>query len=193
MRTGFFGGSFNPIHNGHLQLARGMLQRARLDEVWFLVTPQNPWKQQADLMPDEYRLQLVSAAIEGEKGLVASDFEFRLPKPSYTWNTLQALAVSYPDREFVLLVGGDNWARFSHWYHSEDILAHHEILVYPREGENIDIESLPPHVTVVDLPLVNVSSTEIRRRLAQHLPIDHLVPRPVAEILSQKEWGEFRL
>ena len=95
-RTGIYGGSFNPIHNGHMQLARGMLQVAGLDEVWFLVTPQNPWKQKADLMPDDYRLQLVRAAIGEEKGLVASDFEFQLPKPSYTWNTLQALTAVRP-------------------------------------------------------------------------------------------------
>jgi len=187
MRTGIFGGSFNPIHIGHLQLAKGMLEKARLDEVWFLITPQNPWKKRADMMPDEYRLRLVKAAIGDEKGLVASDFEFSLPKPSYTWNTLQALAVAYPDREFVLLVGGDNWTHFADWYHSEDILAHHDVLVYPREGEEIDAESLPPNVTLVDLPLVNVSSTEIRRRLAQHLPIDHLVPKAVADILLNRQ------
>ena len=173
-RTGIYGGSFNPIHNGHMQLARGMLQVAGLDEVWFLVTPQNPWKQKADLMPDDYRLQLVRAAIGEEKGLVASDFEFQLPKPSYTWNTLQALTAAYPDREFVLLVGGD------------DILAHYDVMVYPREGDDIDAESLPPRVRLVDLPMVNVSSTEIRRRLAQHLPIGHLVPEAVEELLLKK-------
>lgn len=185
-RTGIYGGSFNPIHNGHMQLARGMLQVADLDEVWFLVTPQNPWKQKADLMPDDYRLQLVRAAIGEEKGLVASDFEFQLPKPSYTWNTLQALTAAYPDREFVLLVGGDNWTRFGHWYHGDDILAHYDVMVYPREGDDIDAESLPPRVRLVDLPLVNVSSTEIRRRLAQHLPIGHLVPEAVEELLLKK-------
>ena len=188
-RTGIYGGSFNPIHNGHMQLARGMLQVAGLDEVWFLVTPQNPWKQKADLMPDDYRLQLVRAAIGEEKGLVASDFEFQLPKPSYTWNTLQALTAAYPDREFVLLVGlvgGDNWTRFGHWYHGDDILAHYDVMVYPREGDDIDAESLPPRVRLVDLPLVNVSSTEIRRRLAQHLPIGHLVPEAVEELLLKK-------
>ena len=137
-------------------------------------------------MPDDYRLQLVRAAIGDEKGLAASDFEFQLPKPSYTWNTLQALTAAYPDREFVLLVGGDNWTRFGHWYHGDDILAHYDVMVYPREGDDIDAESLPPRVRLVDLPLVNVSSTEIRQRLAQHLPIGHLVPKAVEELLLKK-------
>lgn len=186
-RTGIFGGSFNPIHNGHLHLAHCMLERARLDEVWFLVTPQNPWKKQSELMPDDFRLRLAKAAIGEDTRLVASDYEFHLPKPSYTWNTLQALSADYPDRQFVLLVGGDNWTRFSHWYHSEDILANYEIAVYPREGDDIDAESLPPHVTLVNLPLVNISSTDIRRRMALRQPIDHLVPEAVAKMLEVEE------
>ncbi len=189
MRTGIFGGSFNPIHNGHLQVARGMLQKGGLDEVWFLVTPQNPWKQDAYLMPDNFRLEMAKAAVDGEVGLEASDFEFHLSKPSYTWHTLQALTAAYPDRTFVLIVGGDNWERFAQWYHSADILAHHEVLVYPRGGAEVDAETLPPQVSLVDLPLVDISSTEIRRRLARHLPIGHLVPEAVERMLTENDRG----
>lgn len=185
MRTGIFGGSFNPVHNGHLQLARCLLEQAQLDEVWLLVTPQNPWKQNAELLPDDFRLEVLKMALEDEPRLVASDFEFQLPKPSYTWNTLQALSAEYPDRSFMLLVGGDNWARFDHWYHSVDILNHYEIAVYPRVGEDIDIENLPPRVRCLNSPLINISSTEVRHRLRHHLPIDHLVPQQIVRVLEE--------
>ncbi len=183
IRTGIFGGSFNPIHNGHIHLARQLLREAKLDEVWFLITPQNPWKEQANLMPDDFRYQLTKAALRRFKRLKASDFEFKLPKPSYTWNTLQALSDAYPDREFILLIGGDNWVAFDKWYHYEDILAHYSIAVYPRKDAPIDPATLPQGVLLMQAPTVDVSSTDIRQRLAQGLPIDHLVPRAVAKML----------
>lgn len=184
IRTGIFGGSFNPIHNGHIHLARQLLREAKLDEVWFLVTPQNPWKQDNDLMPDDLRYQLVTAALRRFKRLKASDFEFKLPKPSYTWNTLQALSAEYPDREFTLLIGGDNWVAFDKWYHHEDILARYPIAVYPRKDAPIDPASLPQCVLLMQAPTVDVSSTEIRQRMAEGLPIDHLVPPAVARMLQ---------
>ncbi|MBR6981528.1 MAG: nicotinate-nucleotide adenylyltransferase [Prevotella sp.] len=185
-RIGLFGGSFNPIHNGHVKLASTLLKAARLDEVWLLVTPQNPWKREEDLMADEVRLWLAREAVKEMPGLVASDYEFHLPKPSYTWNTLQALSKDYPDRQFTLLVGGDNWERFENWYEHDKILANHDIVVYPRQGAHIDKASLPPRVKVVRTPLINISSTEIRARIKQHLPIDHLVPPPVAEAIRER-------
>ena len=112
IRTGIFGGSFNPIHNGHISLAQQLKEKAGLDEVWLMVSPQNPLKKAEDLLDDEIRMAMVRLALEGVEGIVASDFEMHLPKPSYTWNTLQALSKDYPDREFVLLMGGDNWACF---------------------------------------------------------------------------------
>ena len=184
IRTGIFGGSFNPIHNGHIHLARQLLREAKLDEVWFLITPQNPWKEQANLMPDDFRYQLTKAALRRLKRLKASDFEFKLPKPSYTWNTLQALSDAFPEREFILLIGGDNWVAFDKWYHYEDILAHYSIAVYPRKDAPIDPATLPQGVLLMQAPTVDVSSTEIRQRLAQGLPIDHLVPRAVAKMLQ---------
>ena len=121
MNIGLFGGSFNPIHNGHVRLAKSLLQEAALDEVWFLVSPQNPFKQDQQLLDDDKRLQLVRLALKEEPQLMASDFEFHLPKPSYTWNTLQALEQEYPERKFTLLIGGDNWEAFDKWYCYETI------------------------------------------------------------------------
>ena len=110
-KVGIFGGSFNPIHTGHIALAKSLCEKAGLDEVWFMVSPQNPFKQAAtDLLDDSLRFELVEKALKGESQLKACNYEFHLPKPSYTWHTLQALSKDYPDIAFTLLIGGDNWA-----------------------------------------------------------------------------------
>ena len=132
IRTGVFSGSFNPIHIGHLALANYLCEYGEVDEVWFLVTPQNPFKQKAELLGDDLRLEMVRRAVAGYPRFVASDFEFRLPRPSYTVNTLHHLAEAYPDREFYLIIGADNWASFAQWKSPEEILAHHHLLIYPR-------------------------------------------------------------
>ena len=106
MNIGLFGGSFNPIHNGHIRLAKALLEEAGLDEVWFMVSPQNPFKQNQQLLDDNKRFQLVLIALKDEPNLKACAFEFNLPKPSYTWNTLQALEKTYPDNRFTILIGG---------------------------------------------------------------------------------------
>ena len=171
---GIFGGSFNPIHNGHIQLVRSLREAAGLDEVWLMVSPQNPLKQQADLLDDDVRLQLARQAVGGEQGIVVSDYEFRLPRPSYTWNTLQALERDFPDREFVLMIGGDNWQHFQRWYRADDIIEHYPIVVYPRRDS--DIGSVPPGVKVVEADLLDISSTDIRRRVREGKTIAGMVP-----------------
>lgn len=186
IRTGLFGGSFNPIHNGHIRLARHLLVAAKLDEVWFMVSPQNPLKKQRDLLDDGKRLELVRMALAEEPRMEACDYEFRLPRPSYTWNTLQHLASDYPDRVFTLLVGGDNWANFAKWRNAGDILNNYSIVVCPRSGSPIDKESLPPTVTVVDTPLIDISSTEVRRRLRASETIEGLVPRSVERRIAEE-------
>ena len=124
IKTGIYGGSFNPIHNGHIAIARKMTELAGLDEVWLVVSPQNPLKERGDLLDDRLRLEMTRMALAPYPKLKASDFEFALPRPSYMWNTLQALSAAHPDREFTLLIGADNWEVFSRWYHYEDIIAH---------------------------------------------------------------------
>ena len=185
IKTGIFGGTFNPIHFGHIRLARLLLKEAGLDEVWFMVSPQNPFKVNHVLLDDTQRLEMVKAALRRERRLIASDFEFHLPKPSYTWNTLQALTAENPDRLFTLLIGGDNWEKFPQWYHHEDILANHSIAVYPRAGSTIDTASLPPQVQVVETPLIPISSTLVRQRVSEGKTIRHLVPKVVAEYIEQ--------
>ena len=176
IRTGIFGGSFNPIHQGHISLARQLREKAGLDEVWLMVSPQNPLKASANLLDDEMRMQMVRLAVEGEEGIIACDYEMHLPKPSYTWNTLQALSQDYPDREFVLMIGGDNWDLFDKWYHADDIRENYQIIVYPRRGFKGGIEGLD---------LIDISSTEIRQRIKDGESISQLVPEAVAEYITK--------
>ena len=187
MNIGLFGGSFNPIHNGHVRLAKSLLQKAALDEVWFLVSPQNPFKQNQQLLDDDKRLQLVRLALKDEPQLMASDFEFHLPKPSYTWNTLQALEQEYPERKFTLLIGGDNWEAFDKWYRYEDILKRYPIIVYPREGSKVSgVKFQVSDIQIVETPLINISSTQIRQRLHEGKSVRGLVNTEVAMVIEQE-------
>ena len=176
IRTGIFGGSFNPIHNGHISLARQLREKAGLDEVWLMVSPQNPLKATADLLDDESRMEMARLAVAGEEGIIASDYEMHLPKPSYTWNTLQALKQDFPDREFVLMIGGDNWQLFDKWYRADDIRNEFQIIVYPRRGNEGGIDGLE---------LIDISSTEIRERIKAGKGIKQLVPKAVAEYINE--------
>lgn len=184
--TGIYGGSFNPIHNGHISLARCFLDAAGLDEVWFMVSPQNPLKRHDSLLDDGTRLRMVRAALEDIPGLTACDYEFSLPRPSYTWNTLQAMSREHACREFVLLIGGDNWQHFDRWYHHDDILKNYRIVVYPRPGSPIEASSLPEGVSVLDTALIDISSTQVRGMIGRGEDISHLVPPQTAEIIYRE-------
>lgn len=184
---GIFGGSFNPVHNGHIELARRLLTLAGLDEVWFVVSPQNPFKRNEKLLDDALRLEMVRLALADEPRMAASDCEFRLPRPSYMWHTLQSLVKDYPGREFVLLIGADNWARFDQWYAAREIIANYRIVVYPREGTPLNPALFPPNVTLADTGLVPGSSTKVRRRIACGQSIGGLVPPVVAEFIRKNK------
>ncbi len=186
LHTGLFGGSFNPIHNGHIAIARRLLESEKLDEVWFMVSPQNPLKRQCDLLDDGKRLELVQLALEDEPRMKACGYEFRLPKPSFTWNTLQHLSADYPDRDFILLIGGDNAEHFDLWRNADEIANSYHIIVYPRPNSSLGAAHLPPNATLADTPLMDISSTEVRRRVRQGLSIDTLVPPKVAQAIIQQ-------
>ena len=138
-----------------------------------MVSPQNPLKQEQDLLNDELRLQMARLAVENVEGIVVSDYEMHLPKPSYTWNTLQALSKDYPDEEFVLMIGGDNWQLFDRWYRAEDIKANYEMVVYTR--------------TPGDPGYIDISSTDIRRRIREGRGIRRLVPKAVADYIKENK------
>lgn len=185
MRVGIFGGSFNPIHIGHVNLALNIRELAGLDAVWFVVSPQNPFKVDQHLMPDEVRLAMVETAVADIEGLEPCDVEMQMPRPSYMANTLARLREMYPEHDFVLVIGADNWTRFERWYKYDEILRNHQVVVYPRLGDEIDKESLPEGVTLVDTPLYNISSTEIRERLAEGKSIEGLVPSVVEKMCKE--------
>ena len=185
IRTGIYGGSFNPIHNGHIAIARAMTTRAGLDEVWLVVSPQNPLKPAGSLLADEKRLLMAQTAVSGIPGVTATDYEFHLPRPSYMWNTLQSLSRDFPERDFTLLIGADHWAVFHRWYRADDIIAHYPIAIYPRTGYPIDTASLPPNVKLIDTGLYDISSTQVRELIARGGDITGLVPDSVVPLATQ--------
>ena len=184
---GIFGGSFNPIHKGHVALARQLLRRAQLDEVWFLVSPQNPLKPQSSLLDDNMRLEMALLALKDEPRLVASDYEFHLPRPSYTWNTLQHLSQDYPQHRFTLLIGADNWQLFSRWRNSRDILANYSVVIYPRDGYPVDETTLPPNVRLVKTRLYNMSSTLVRQLLAERKSVRRYLHPKVIDFIKENQ------
>ena len=189
MRIGLFGGSFNPIHNAHIALAKTICKEAKLDEVWFMVSPQNPLKQAGDLLGENERYEMVKLALASEeKVLKASNYEFHLERPSYTWKTLRALKKDFPQHEFSLIIGGDNWVRFPRWAHSEEILANHNIYIYPREDSDINEALLPENVHLVHTPKINITSTMLREMVKNGNDISAYIPEVVAKTIAEKKY-----
>ncbi len=184
MRIGIFGGSFNPIHNGHIHLASYIAEKSGLDEIWLMVSPQNPLKREDGLLDDTLRLQMAAKAIEGVPRLKASGYEFNLPKPSYTCDTLRSLSKDYPYAEFVLIIGADNWAVFDKWRDYREIIATHDIIIYPRPGYPVDTGNLPPNVILTDARLIDISSTEIRRKARTGESVSGLVPDVITSMVT---------
>lgn len=170
MKIGIYGGSFSPVHFGHVGLAKWVIGHTDLDEVWLLISPNNPLKPAGILAPEEERLAAVQEAIKDIPHLVASDFEFQLPRPSYTANTLRELRKAFPEHEFSLIIGEDNIAIFDRWREWRYIASNFRIFVYPRKGsmtpEKVGwkINDFRELVFLNDAPLYNISSTELRRQ-----------------------------
>jgi len=182
-KVGLFFGTFNPIHVGHLVLAEYMLNYADIDELLFVVTPHNPFKQKSTLLPDRTRLHLVNLAIDGEVNMRASDIEFDLPQPNFTAQTLLFLREKYPQTNFSIIMGEDNLRTFHKWRNYESILEHHPILVYPRIGEvpedQNDILEKYPQATLVDAPRMEISASLIRQSFKDGKPLKNLLPKAV--------------
>ena len=184
-RTGLFFGSFNPVHVGHMILANFMATRTDLDEVWMVVSPQNPFKKQASLARDHDRLHWVRLAIGDSPGLSASDVEFKLKRPSYTIDTLAVLRERHPGREFVLIMGGDNLASLPKWKNSDILLRDFDVYVYNRPGAEPGALAEHPRVTLFEAPLMHLSATYVRGLLAEGKSVRYLVPEAVAEELRR--------
>lgn len=185
IKTVIFGGSFDPIHVGHITLAKEVIKQEIAQEVWFMVTPQNPHKRDKQLTDEEERLRMVQIAVEGEPRFQACDFEFSLPRPSYTLHTLNALEKKYPERKFILLVGADNWEKFNSWYKGDEIVERFGLVVYPRDNENTP--SLPANVIWLKAQLCNVSSTQIRNIIASGDNASIFLPSGVNDYIIEKD------
>ncbi|MDR2775054.1 MAG: nicotinate-nucleotide adenylyltransferase [Tannerella sp.] len=188
MTVGIFPGSFNPVHIGHLALANWICEFCNLDELWFLVSPQNPLKEESELMNGNKRLLMVKTAIEGYPKFKASDFEFRLPRPSYTFHTLRELCKQFPDKTFHLIMGADNWNNMSYWKNYKELVHEFPIIIYPRKDYDITIPEKYTNIKKVDAPLLEISSTFIRRSVKENKDIRFFLPEKIWEMRSLFEF-----
>lgn len=188
MKIGIFSGSFNPIHIGHMVLANFITEFTDIDEVWFLVTPRNPLKEDTVLLDENTRLEMTKLALADYPKLKASDFEFSLPRPSYTVHTLEALSEAYPENTFALIIGADNWEAFDRWRDFEEILQQYKIYVYPRFGYRISIsKKWKENVEALNSPVIEISSTFIREALNKGKDMYAFLPESVYKYITEKE------
>ncbi len=175
---GILGGSFNPVHSGHMMLASYLSQWGYVDEVWLTLSPRNPLKEPGDLLPDMKRLAMLNIAVKGASSIDICDIELSLPKPSYTINTLEVLRERYPEYRFKLIIGSDNWRIFDQWRASSRILDEFGVIVYLRPGYPVEHRHVDG-LEVVDAPMINVSSTFIRDSIARGRNMNYFMPAGV--------------
>lgn len=183
---GIFGGSFNPVHAGHMMLASYLTQWGYLDQVWLTLSPLNPLKEPGELLPDTKRLDMLSIATKGAPNIDICDIELSMPKPSYTINTLNVLAERYPEHRFKLVIGSDNWQIFDRWRSAQEILDRFGVIVYLRPGypvEKTHIDGLE----VVDAPMAHVSSTFIRQAIAKGRNMNYFLPFGVYKYITDNK------
>ncbi len=187
MKTGLFFGSFNPIHIGHLIIANHLVEYSDLDEVWFVVTPHNPFKEKKSLLADHHRFRMVLEATEDYPKLKPSKIEWGLPQPNYTVNTLAYLDEKYPEHQFNLIMGEDNLRSFHKWKNYEVILENYHIYVYPRISDQKGDPELKNHPKIhsVKAPIVEISSTFIRKAIPEGKNIRPLLPEKVWKYLDE--------
>jgi nicotinate-nucleotide adenylyltransferase len=188
LKIGLFFGSFNPVHTGHMIIANFMVQSTDLEQVWLVVSPQNPFKPASSLASDYDRLHWVQLAIGENTKLKASNIEFSLPKPSYTIDTLTYLAEKFPEHEFVLIMGGDNLASLPKWKNYDQILRRYRIYLYKRPRYELGPLEQHASIRLVEAPLLDLSASYIRQCLQQGLSIQYLVPDKVYEALAGKNF-----
>ncbi|MBI5858327.1 MAG: nicotinate-nucleotide adenylyltransferase [Sphingobacteriales bacterium] len=184
MKIGLLFGSFNPIHIGHLIVANHILNETDIEKVWIVVSPQNPFKAESNLLNEYHRLHLVRIATEDDNRIKASDIEFQLPKPSYTANTLIYLAEKYPDKEFCIIMGSDSFRNLGSWKNWETIIKNYEIYVYLRPGFDFKNDKGAKAI-VVKAPLLQISATELRNNIKKGKSIRYMVPDKVLEEIER--------
>ncbi len=187
MKIGLYFGSFNPIHIGHLVIANQLVENSDLDQVWFVVTPHNPFKKKSSLLDNYQRLEMVYRATKDYEKLKPSDIEFNLPQPNYTINTLTYLGEKHPNYEFSLIMGEDNLKSFHKWKNYELILENHHIYVYPRISEGVIETQFDNHKKIhkIDAPIMEISSTYIRNAIKAGKNVKPMLPEHVWEYLDE--------
>lgn len=186
-RIGIFGGSFNPVHIGHIRLARYLRTCDLVDEVWLTLSPQNPLKDAETLISDEHRLAMLRLATTGISEIDVCDIELSMPRPSYTINTLELLSSRCPDCQFKLIIGSDNWLRFEQWREARRIIAEYGVIVYPRPGYEIEMPILTRNVELVAAPMTDISSTQLRRAIALGEFVDDYMPQSVIQYINDNK------
>jgi nicotinate-nucleotide adenylyltransferase len=181
MKIGLYFGSFNPIHNGHLIIAQHFLQETDLEKIWFVVSPQNPFKQNHSLLNEYHRLFLVQKAIEGENNMRAVDIEFGLPKPSYTIDTMTYLEEKYPEHQFCIIMGSDSFQNLEKWKSGALIMTRYPIYIYVRSGFEVDEKKVNSNIHVLKAPLLDISASMIRKTIAEGKSVRYLIPDSVNE------------
>lgn len=180
MNVGLYFGSFNPVHVGHLIIANHILNEANIDRLWFVVSPQNPFKTESGLLNEFHRLQLLRLATEDDNRIKVSDIEFNLPRPSYTVNTLAYLEEKYPDHRFSIVMGSDSFQNLHKWKNAEVIVRNYPIIVYRRPGFEVE-NTLGADLTIAEAPLLQISATHIRKWIAEGKSVRYLLPDKVLE------------
>lgn len=187
MNIGLFFGSFNPIHVGHLIIANYTVSYNYIDQLWFVLTPQNPLKPQKELLNEYHRQHLLQSAIDGENKLKCSTIEFNLPRPSYTVNTLAYLKEKHPEHSFIIIMGSDSFKNIKNWKNSELLIKDYSLLIYRRPGFGID-NHLKANIKVIDAPLLDISSTRIRDMIKNRKSIRFFVPDVVKEEIERSNY-----
>jgi nicotinate-nucleotide adenylyltransferase len=190
LKTGLFFGTFNPVHMGHLVIANYIAEFTDLEEVWMIVSPQNPLKNSDSLLKENERFQFASLAIEDYKKIKVSNVEFDLPKPSYTINTLKYLSEKFPQHEFVIIMGTDNLEILNKWKDYEQILSYYEIYAYPRLSFNGGELKNHPKVKFIPAPLIEISATFIRKAIKEKKDIRFMMPESVFKYIKEKHFYE---
>ena len=187
MNIGLFFGSFNPVHTGHLIIANHILNETDLEKIWLIVSPLNPFKTDNSLLDEYARLDLVKAAIENDKRVIASDVEFQLSRPSFTINALNYLKENYPENKFSIIMGSDSFQSLHLWKNFESVISDYKILIYDRPGYKVE-NRMNAEIEILNAPLLNISSTEIRKLIKQGKSIRYLVPEKVREEIERNQF-----
>lgn len=187
MNIGLYFGSFNPVHTGHLIVANYILNETKIEKIWFIVSPQNPFKQSKTLLNEFDRLHLLRLAVQDDNRMKCSDIEFNLPKPSYTSSTMAFLSEKYPEHKFYIIMGSDSYQNLDKWKNFETLILNYPIYVYKRQGHEIE-KTFDNKTMILNAPIIQISASQIRELIKSGKSIRYLVPEIVREEIETRKF-----